>query len=57
MLAKQVEKLLIFHTIFPLCQIGFYKVAKTVRYNGNKIRHITPLIQQIGVLYDFQFAK
>ena len=27
--------------MFPLYRIGFYDVVKTIRYNGNKIRHTT----------------
>ena len=27
--------------MFPLYRIGFYDVAKTIRYNGNRIRHTT----------------
>ena len=29
------------NTMFPLYRIGFYIVVKTIRYDGNRIRHVT----------------
>ena len=52
------------YTMFPLYRIDFYNV-KTIRYNGNRIWHITlyniTCFHQFSInrllLYDFLFAK
>ena len=52
------------NTMFPLYRIGFYNVVKTMRYNGNRIRHTTlysaKCFHQFSInvlaVYDFLFV-